>query len=45
MSHPVVCLLQEEKVDRVYDILKKYPHDGFPIVDNYIPDLVSKHNT
>ena len=41
MSHPVVCLLEEEKVERVRDILKIYPHDGFPVVDNYNPDLVS----
>ena len=41
MSHPVVCLLEEEKVERVRDILKNYPHDGFPVVDNYNPDLVS----
>ncbi|KAF6041128.1 hypothetical protein EB796_000564 [Bugula neritina] len=39
MSHPVVTLLPEEKVERIYSILTKYPHDGFPIVDNYIPDL------
>ena len=41
MSHPVVCLLEEEKVERVRDILKIFPHDGFPVVDNYNPDLVS----
>ena len=40
MSHPVVTLLEEEKVERLYSLLQTYKHDGFPIVDGYIPDLV-----
>ncbi|XP_067934452.1 H(+)/Cl(-) exchange transporter 7-like isoform X2 [Watersipora subatra] len=39
MSHPVVTLLEVEKVEKIQQVLSKYPHDGFPIVDNYIPDL------
>jgi len=41
MSHPVQTLLMEDKVGRIYDILKTYPYDGFPIVDEYLPDLVN----
>ena len=40
MSHPVVTMLEEEKVERIYDILSKYSHDGFPVVDNYSPETV-----
>lgn len=35
MSHTVVCLLKEEKVERLWETLIKYPYDGFLVVDNY----------
>lgn len=33
MSRPPICIHLREKVSRVIEILKKYPHNGFPVVD------------
>jgi chloride channel 7 len=38
MTHPVKVLREIETVGRVYDLLKKTNHNGFPVVDGYDPD-------
>lgn len=35
MSTPPVCIRLREKVGNVIDILRKYPHNGFPIIDEH----------
>lgn len=38
MSSPPVCILLHDKVSRIANILKKYPHNGFPVVDRINED-------
>ena len=33
MSHPVITLHTHEKVERLIDVLKHHPHEGFPVVE------------
>ena len=33
MSHPVVTLHKREQVSRIIEVLRLYPHEGFPVVD------------
>lgn len=40
MSHPVIVLRTQEKVGRIVDILKAESHNGFPVVQDYDPDIV-----
>ena len=39
MSYPVTVFRVQEKVGRIVDLLKKEIHNGFPVVDNYDPDI------
>lgn len=34
MSSPVVCIKIKDKANYVYEILTKYNHNGFPVVDD-----------
>lgn len=34
MNKPVVCIRLKESASYIYDILKKYSHNGFPVVDH-----------
>lgn len=34
MSTPVVCIKLRDKANYIYDILKKYNHNGFPVVED-----------
>lgn len=34
MSQPPICIQLKDKVDRIVQILKSYPHNGFPVVDH-----------
>ena len=40
MSQPPVCIQMREKICYILHILKKYPHNGFPVVDQ-VPEGVS----
>ena len=33
MSHPVITLHKHEQVSRIIEVLRLYPHEGFPVVD------------
>lgn len=43
MSNPPVCIQLVDKVSRIVDILKTYPHNGFPVVDRFHEDGTSGH--
>lgn len=43
MSSPPVCIQLHDKVSRIIDILKKYPHNGFPVVDKIDEDGTPGH--
>lgn len=34
MSTPPVCIKLQDKVSRIVEILKTYPHNGFPVVEH-----------
>lgn len=36
MSFPVVCVKLREKSKYIYDILNRYKHNGFPVVEDVI---------
>lgn len=38
MSTPPICIKLEDKVSRIVEILKTYPHNGFPVVDRIDAD-------
>lgn len=38
MSSPPICIQLHDKVSRIVEILKKYPHNGFPVVDRIDED-------
>lgn len=33
MSRPTICIRLRDKVTRVIEILRQFPHNGFPVVD------------
>lgn len=35
MSSPVVCIRVKERATKIYAILKRYPHNGFPVVEQH----------
>lgn len=39
MTHPVVVLRENESAGRIYDLLKTTAHNGFPVVDDYEPNI------
>lgn len=43
MSTPPVCIQLRDKVSRIIEILKKYPHNGFPVVDRIGEDGTPGH--
>lgn len=43
MSCPPVCIQLHDKVSRIVEILKKYPHNGFPVVDRIADDGTPGH--
>lgn len=43
MSSPPVCIQLVDKVSRIVDILKTYPHNGFPVVDRINEDGTPGH--
>lgn len=38
MSHPVSVFNMRESVGRVMEVLKTETHNGFPVVEDYIPN-------
>lgn len=43
MSDPPVCIQLNDKVSRIVEILKKYAHNGFPVVDRISADGTPGH--
>lgn len=43
MSSPPVCIQLRDKVSRIVEILKNYPHNGFPVVDQIDADGTPGH--
>lgn len=43
MSSPPICIKIHDKVSRIVEILKKYPHNGFPVVDRIDDDGTPGH--
>lgn len=43
MSSPPICIQLQDKVSRIIEILKKYPHNGFPVVDHIDKDGTPGH--
>lgn len=39
MSHPVSVFRMKESVGRIMEVLKTETHNGFPVVEDYNPDL------
>lgn len=40
MSHPVSVFNMRESVGRVMEVLKNETHNGFPVVEDYTPNLL-----
>lgn len=40
MSHPVSVFRMKESVGRVMEVLKNETHNGFPVVEDYSPDIL-----
>lgn len=43
MSSPPICIQLNDNVGRIIDILKKYSHNGFPVVDRIGKDGTPGH--
>lgn len=35
MSSPVICIRVKERATKIYGLLKRYPHNGFPVVEEH----------
>ncbi len=44
MSHPVCVMRTSERVGHILDVLRKEKHAGFPVVDNYNPEIATRND-